>query len=152
VNAATADTVSMAQIYQADLQRAGFKSTIKSMDSNAILQYADMQKNPGLWINQSGYSQLGPQAMCTISRHWNIGANAEGFSSDPYREIVNAISTQPDAAKRKPLYDQLNDFLLDEQFVIVVVSNAESVVSRANVQGIQWDLHGARKYPEMWLA
>ena len=152
VNAATADTVSMAQIYQADLQKAGFKSTIKSMDGNAILQYADMQKNPGLWINQSGYSQLGPQAMCTISRHWNIGANAEGFSSDAYRNIVNAISTQPDAAKRKPLYDQLNDFLLDEQFVIVVVSNAESVVSRANVQGVQWDLHGARKYADMWLA
>ena len=152
VNAATTDTVSMAQIYQADLQKAGFKSTIKSMDSNAILQYADMQKNPGLWINQSGYSQLGPQAMCTISRHWNIGANAEGFNNDRYREIVNAISTQPDAAKRKPLYDQLNDFLLDEQFVIVVVSNAESVVSRANVQNVQWDLHGARKYAEMWLA
>ena len=54
--------------------------------------------------------------------------------------------------KRKPLYDQLNDFLLDEQFVIVVVSNAESVVSRANVQGIQWDLHGARRYADMWLA
>ena len=78
--------------------------------------------------------------------------NAEGFSNDRYREIVNAISTQPDAAKRKPLYDQLNDFLLDEQFVIVVVSNAESVVSRANVQNVQWDLHGARKYAEMWLA
>jgi peptide/nickel transport system substrate-binding protein len=152
VNATTADTVSMAQIYQADLQKAGFKSTIKSMDGNAILQYADMQKNPGLWINQSGYSQLGPQAMCTISRHWNIGANAEGFNSDQYREIVNAISTQPDLAKRKPLYDQLNDFLLDEQFVIVVVSNAESVVTRANVQGVAWDLHGARKYQEMWLA
>jgi hypothetical protein len=39
--------------------------------------------------------------MCTISRHWNIGPNAEGFSSDPYREIINAISTQPDAAKRR---------------------------------------------------
>src|SRR6202011_282278 len=142
-HAATADTVWMAQNYQADLQQAGFKSTIKSMDSNAILQYADMQKNPGLWINQSGYSQLGPQAMCTTSRHWNIGSNAEGFSSDAYREIVNAISTEPNADKRKPLYDRLNDFLLDEQFVIVVVSNAESVVSRANVQNIQWDLHGA---------
>lgn len=152
VNGATADTVSMAQVYQADLQKAGFKSTIKSMDGQAILQYADMQKNPGLWINQSGYSQLGPQAMCTTSRHWNIGANAEGFNSEHYREIVNAISTQPDAAKRKPLYDQLNDFLLDEQFVVVVASNSESLVSRATVQNMQWDMHGARKYAEVWLA
>ena len=152
VNSATADTVSMAQIYQADLQKAGFKSTIKSMESQAILQYADMQKNPGLWINRSGYAQLGPQALCTISRHWNIGSNAEGFNSDRYREIVNAISTQPDAAKRKPFYDQLNDFLLDEQFVIMVSSNAESVVTRANVQDLRWDLHGARKYAEVWLA
>jgi len=66
--------------------------------------------------------------------------------------LVNGISTQPDAAKRKPLYDQLNDFLLDEQFVIMVSSNAESVVTRANVQNLQWDLHGARKYAEVWLA
>ncbi len=152
VNAATADTVSMAQIYQADLQQAGFNATIKALDGNAILQYADMQKNPGLWINRSGYAQLGPQALCTISRHWNIGSNAEGFSSDRYREIVNAISSEPDAAKRKPLYDQLNDFLLDEQFVIMVCSNAESVVTRSNVQNLGWDMHGARKYAEIWLA
>lgn len=152
VNSGLADAVSMAQIYQADLQQAGFNATIKAMDGNAILQYADMQKNPGLWINQSGYAQLGPQAMCTISRHWNIGSNAEGFSNDEYRQIVNSIATQPDATKRKPLYDQLNDFLIDQQFVITVVSSSAGLVSRANVQNVQWDLHGARKYAEMWLA
>jgi peptide/nickel transport system substrate-binding protein len=152
VNAANADTVSMAQIYQADLQASGFNATIKAMDSNAILQYADMQKNPGLWINQSGYAQLGPQAMCSISRHWNIGANAEGFNNDQYRQLVNALSTEPDAAKRKPIYVQLNDFLLDQQFVIVVTSHAEAVVSRANVQNVRWDLHGARRYADMWMA
>ena len=59
---------------------------------------------------------------------------------------------EADAAKRKPLYDQLNNFILDEQFVIVVVSNPSAVVTRANVQNVQWDLHGARKYAEMWLA
>ena len=48
------------------------------MEGPAILQYADVQKNPGLWINQSGYAHLGPQELCTISRHWNIGANASG--------------------------------------------------------------------------
>jgi ABC-type transport system substrate-binding protein len=111
-----------------------------------------MQKNPGLWINQSGYAQLGPQAMCTISRHWNIGANAEGFNNDQYRQLVNTLSTEPDAGKRKPLYDQLNDFLLDQQFVIVVTSHAEAVVSRANVQNVRWDLHGARRYADMWMA
>jgi len=152
VNSALADAVSMAQIYQADLQQAGFNATIKSMEGSAILQYADMQKNPGLWINQSGYAQLGPQAMCTISRHWNIGPNAEGFSNDQYRQLVNSIATQPDAAKRKPLYDQLNDFLLDQQFVIVVTSNPSSVVSRSNVHNMQWDMHGARKYAEVSLA
>jgi ABC-type transport system substrate-binding protein len=142
----------MAQIDQADLKSAGFDATIKAMPGAAILQYADMQKNPGLWINQSGYAQLGPQAMCTTSRHWNIGSNAEGFSSDQYRQLVNTMSTEPDLSKRKPLYAQLNDFLLDEQFVIVVASHAESVVSRASVQNVQWDIHGARKYAEMWLA
>ena len=90
--------------------------------------------------------------MCTISRHWNIGSNAEGFDSDQYRQIVNSLATEADTAKRKPLYDQLNDFILDEQFVIVVVSNPAAVVSRANVQNVQWDLHGARKYAEVWLA
>jgi peptide/nickel transport system substrate-binding protein len=152
VNSALADAVSMAQIYQADLQQAGFNATIKSMDGSAILQYADMQKNPGLWINQSGYAQLGPQAMCTISRHWNIGSNAEGFSNDQYRQLVNNISTEPDAANRKPLYAQLNDFLLDQQFVIVVTSNPSSVVSQSNVHNMQWDMHGARKYAEVSLA
>jgi peptide/nickel transport system substrate-binding protein len=152
VNSAIADTVTMAQLYQADLQQAGFNATIKSMDGPAILQYADMQKNPGLWINQSGYAQLGPQAMCTISRHWNIGSNAEGFSSDQYRQIVNGLATEPDAAKRTPLYGELNDFIIDEQFVIVVVSNPGPVVTRASVQNVRWDMHGARKYAEMWLA
>jgi ABC-type transport system substrate-binding protein len=82
----------------------------------------------------------------------NIGANAKGFSNDQYRQIVNSIATQPDASKRKPRYDQLNDFHIDQQFAITVVSNPASVVSRANVPNVQWDLHGARKYAEVWLA
>jgi ABC-type transport system substrate-binding protein len=132
--------------------QSGFKPTIKAMEGPAILQYADLQKNPGLWINQSGYAHLGPQALCTISRHWNIGANASGFVSEPYRQLVNTIATEPDAAKRTALYGQLNDLLLDEQFVITVASNAEYVVTRANVQGFHWDGHGARAYSDVWLA
>ncbi len=97
-------------------------------------------------------AQLGRQAICTISRHWNIGANAEGFDNNQYRQLANTRSTEPDAAKRNPIYDQLNDFLLDQQFVIVVTSHAEAVVSHANVQNVRWDLHGARRYADMWMA
>ena len=44
VNSAIADTVTMAQLYQADLQRAGFNATIKAMDGPrdpAVRRYAE---------------------------------------------------------------------------------------------------------------
>jgi hypothetical protein len=37
-------------------------------------------------------------------------ADLLGFNSNRCREIVNAISSEPDLSTRKPVYDQLNDF------------------------------------------
>jgi hypothetical protein len=70
----------------------------------------------------------------------------------PDRPVGRGRIAWPDAAKRKPLYEQLNDFLLDQQFVTVIASSPAMVVSRSNVHNMQWDMHGARKYAEVWLA
>ena len=48
---------------------------------------------------------------------------------------MNAAQTEMDVAKRKQLYAQLNDLLLDESFVIPVVTTAPVNIARASVHG-----------------
>ena len=37
-------------------------------------------------------------------------------------QLFNSASSEPDTAKRKALYDQVNDLLLDEAFVNSIAS------------------------------
>ena len=59
---------------------------------------------------------------------------------------------EPDAAKRRQLYSQINDLVLDESFVMVLAPGAPSVATRANINGVRWSMHESRVYAEMWLA
>ena len=90
--------------------------------------------------------------MFFISAFYKVGANNPGFASDRYTELANSSSTEVDPGKRKVLYDEMNDLLLDECFTIPVASSPGNVVSRATVQGFSWRLSGSLQYADVWLS
>jgi peptide/nickel transport system substrate-binding protein len=141
------------QIYQADLAKIGVKLTLKPLESAAWQDTVNTQKYRGLTMSSSAYANIEPSSLFTLSRHWNYsGMNTTGFKHDTYTQLVTSAQVEPDAAKRKQLYSQINDFLLDQCFVNVLAPNAPTVVTRANVNGLRWTIHESRVYADIWLS
>jgi ABC-type transport system substrate-binding protein len=57
-------------------------------------------------------------------------------------KFVNTASGEPDAAKRKQIYAELNDFMLDEAFNITVASTRTLTPLRDRVRGYRRRVNG----------
>jgi peptide/nickel transport system substrate-binding protein len=146
------DTSTMAQIYQADLAKIGVNLNIKPLEPPAWrTATASLQ---GWQINgaSSDYSQLLPSSLATMSAWWSYASSGTGFRDDHYTQVVTSIAAETDAARRKQLMSQLNDFLLDQSFVMVIVPNPAKVVVRANVNGVGFTGHESLDLTSAWLA
>ena len=95
--------------------------------------------------------QVEPSTLFFISAFYKVGANNLNYNSDQYSQLANASATETDAAKRKQLYDQMNELLLDESFTVPVASSPGNIVSRAGVSGFAWRLSGSLQYADVSL-
>lgn len=146
------DMSTMAQIYQADLARIGVTLNIKVLEPPAWRSAtASLQ---GWQINgaSSDYSQLLPSSLATLSAWWSYASSGTGFRDDHYTQQVTDIAAETDTARRKQLMSQLNDYLLDQSFVMVIVPNPAKVVVRANVKGVGYTGHESLDLTSAWLA
>ncbi|HEU0168432.1 MAG TPA: ABC transporter substrate-binding protein [Chloroflexota bacterium] len=131
----------LAQIMQSNLQQAGAKVTLQGLDGAAWRALTATLKGWHINITGSDYSQLLPSSLATMSAWWSYDQGQTGFKSDKYTQLVQAIGTEPDAAKRKALYGQLNDLLLDESFSMPISPNPPNVVASARVHGLAFNMH-----------
>ena len=83
---------------------------------------------------------------------WSYSVGQTGFKDPSYEQLVTSIGTEPYGGKRSALYGQLNDFLLDQSFAMVVSPQPSRLLARANVQGIRFFRHEAVDYSATWLA
>ena len=109
------------------------------------------RKYRGLMLANTTYAQLEPSSLYTTARQTDPVSNNQGYSDAHYTELVTSVSSEPDATRRKALYAQLNDLLLDESFLLVLASQAPVLATRANVQGIEPTLLDAYQYYNAWL-
>ena len=103
-------------------------------------------------MTASDYSQLLPSSLATMSAWWSYSVGQTGFKDPQYEQLVTSIGTEPDAAKRATLYSQLNDFLLDQSFAMVVAPNPSRLLARTNVQGIHFFHHEALDFSSTSLS
>ncbi|MBV9581085.1 MAG: hypothetical protein JO057_21095, partial [Chloroflexi bacterium] len=79
------------------------------------------------------------------------GNSNTGFTSPEYVQLFNAASSEPDNDKRKAIYDQVNDLLLDQAFVNSISSAPARMVTKNYVKDIGRSLHGAFLFNSAWL-
>jgi ABC-type transport system substrate-binding protein len=93
-----------------------------------------------------------PATRMANSRHLDpSGKSNTGYKSDRYTELFNAVSTEPDVAKRKQLYTSLNDLLLDESAVMPICMASARMVTRATVHDVALSQHGRFLYDGAWI-
>jgi peptide/nickel transport system substrate-binding protein len=142
----------MGQILQSDLAAAGVKLTLRALELSAFNATLFAGQFSGAFGAGGGFVQVEPSTLFFISAFYKVGANNPGFASEAYTQLTNAAATEVDAARRKQLYDQLNDLLLDESFTIPVASAPGNVVAHAAVHDFAWRLSGSLSYTNVWLA
>jgi peptide/nickel transport system substrate-binding protein len=140
-----------AQIYQADLAQIGVNGAIRMLQPAALLDAWHTQ-NFGLYFASDPWSNLEPVTQFTSGSTTNYRGNNGGYLDPKYSQLVQAAATEPNADKRKQLYSQLNDFLLDAAFVFPLASRQTRSIARANVHGVGHRRNEMYTFHSAWLS
>jgi peptide/nickel transport system substrate-binding protein len=132
----------LGQVLQADLQKIGVAVVLKPAEGAAGLQ-AQTSRNYQVTASISTFAQVQPSTTLSLGRFSNPTSNAAGWMDAAYAQLVQSAAAEVDATKRRQVYHQLNELLLDES-VIIALSNAPSATgARGNVRGLSYTLSGA---------
>lgn len=145
------ELLDFSQMLQADLAKIGLKLNIKRVELAAWFDVVNNRKYQGAYVTINTLAQMEPVTMLTQGRAYDPTSNNSGYKNEKYAQLIDAAGTEPDLAKRKQLYSQLNDLVLDESFSITLTSSPPRLVMRANVRDIGYSLHEAFSYTETWL-
>jgi peptide/nickel transport system substrate-binding protein len=128
----------IAQILQADLSKIGVKMNVKNMEIAALFDVIHSQKYNGLYTLNDSWAAMEPASMLSAGASLNPLKNNAGYNNEQYTQLVQRASTEPDAAKRKQIYSELNDFILDQCFGIPIAPSTSRVVTKSSVKGLEF--------------
>jgi ABC-type transport system substrate-binding protein len=120
------------------------------MDTAALQNLFNQVGYKGVSLRFSGFAGTDPATLFTIGAYYRVNTNASGFKSDRYQQLVSAAGSEADPAKRKQIFSELNDLLLDESFVAIVSSQTVSVLTHAAVNGVTHSMHEAVSWTDAW--
>jgi len=151
----SAELTSFAQILQNDFAKLGITLNLKPQDTAAYLDVVNNWKYQGFWLGGGSFAQLDPATAFTKSRALSVTGNSSAFTAPANAaavELVGRATTEPDQTKRKQLYTELNNMLLDETYIIGMSPTANRLMTTTKVHGVSSTLHSAQKWWEVWLA
>jgi peptide/nickel transport system substrate-binding protein len=151
VQANNAEVLAFSQVYQSDLSKLGIKLNIQKLEQAAWLDQVNKVTYRGIWIGGIAFAQLEPATTFQNSRGLDPTANSSGFVQDKYTQLVTQANAEPDKAKRKELYNQLNDLFIDESFLMVLSTTPARALATAKVKNVKNQAHGGFMFTEAWL-
>jgi peptide/nickel transport system substrate-binding protein len=135
--ASTPEYGQMSEIYQSDLAKIGVTLNLKTLATAQMLDTIQKQTYNGLYTLNDPWASMEPITLFTSSSSAQYRKNNAGYVNDRYTQMVQTVATEPDPAKRKQQYSQLNDFLLDEAFHMPVTQSPGRILASAKVKGIE---------------
>jgi ABC-type transport system substrate-binding protein len=151
LQANNAELIAFSQVYQADLSKLGIKLNIQKLEQAAWLDQVNKVTYHGIWLGGIAFAQLEPATTFQNSRGLDPTANSSGFVADKYTQLVTAANAEPDKAKRKDLYNQLNDLFLDESFLMVLSTTPARALARSAVKDVSNQAHGGFAFTQTWI-
>jgi peptide/nickel transport system substrate-binding protein len=131
----------IAEIVQFNLKQAGLDATLVPLQEADFLAKLGTGDLPGLYVNVHGFGQLSPATLVKGSFPFNADANASNFDSEEYRRIADRLWTATDPAQEQAAYDQVNDFLLQQQFVSDLVVSAHTFTISTDLKGLDYNMY-----------
>jgi peptide/nickel transport system substrate-binding protein len=141
----------IAQIFQADLAQIGVTLNVTSMDIAALFDSIHNQKYNGFYTLNDSWAAMEPVSLLSSGASLNYKINNAGFKDDTYSQLVASAGSEADAAKRKQLYSQLNDYILDQSFGIPIAPSTSRFISKASVHGIDFRMNDVMTFSNAWI-
>jgi len=132
----------LAQILQADLASIGVKLRLEAVDFPTQIAVATKRTYSGLLLSSGSGANLNEMtSVLTRSRFYsNDPKNSFTGLDDPqYTQLINQAAAEPDAAKRKALYGQIEDVVLDNSATMAISIYPVTALARSNVLGLTSD-------------
>ena len=145
----------MPRCSRATSPKLGITLTLKPQDTAAYLDLVNNWKYKGFWLGGGSFAQLDPGTAFTKSRALSVTGNSSAFTAPVNAaavDLVGRATTEIDPARRKQLYADLNNMLLDEVYMIGMSPTTNRLMATSKVHGIAPTLHSAQKWWEAWLA
>jgi peptide/nickel transport system substrate-binding protein len=150
-----AEYEALATIIQGDLAKIGIKTNLKPTDPPTFTQQG-LGMNPpfnGMRLSAGAFCQLSEAGSeFALSRTFGYASNAAGYYDDKWTQLAAGVATEPDSAKRKAMYGQINDYLLDASFAMVITAYPDIDVMRPNVMDMKYFLSTATNDRNIWLS
>jgi peptide/nickel transport system substrate-binding protein len=129
----------MSQIYQADLAKIGIKLNIVKLDQAAWLDQVNNRKYHGFWASTMAIGAGEPVSGLSLGRATDPNSNNEGYKNERYTQLITSAASEPDPAKRKQIYSQLNDIYLEDSFVMIIANYPPKMVTSKKVHDLVSD-------------
>jgi peptide/nickel transport system substrate-binding protein len=150
-----AELTAFGQILQGDFAKLGITLNLRPQDQAAYLDVVNNWKYNGFWLGGGSFAQLDPATAFTKSRALSVTGNSSAFTTPVNAaavDLVGRATTEPDPAKRKQIYSDLNDMLLSEVYIICMSPTTNRLIMTSKVHGVAATLHNAQRWWEAWLA
>jgi len=145
------ELVDLATIYQSDLAKIGVNINMLKVDVATWLDQANNRKYKGFNTVLDTFTQISPFTFFTQGKSVNPNDNNSGFKDDTYSSLIEQAGSEPDAAKRKAIYMQLNEIFLDESFMFPVAAAPARYLATSSIQGIRHNLHEGFTFTDAWI-
>jgi peptide/nickel transport system substrate-binding protein len=146
----SSELAAFAQIYAGDLAKLGVKLNLKPLDSGTYNR-TSLARQFSIGASDSSFAQMEPGTLFQLSGAHRPTGNSAGYENQKYIDLVEASQTEPDLAKRKQIFAELNDLLLEDVFIIPVAQRPWYMVASSRVKDIKWMISQAPVYADMWL-
>jgi peptide/nickel transport system substrate-binding protein len=133
------------QIYQADLAKIGITLNIRPLEAAAFTN-ATSTRQYQLQANSSAAAQYHPNTVFYFDA--GIGRYFGGVE----QATVDAVSSGLDAGKRKQLYSQMNDFILDQSLDMVFGQTQRALVYPTRVHDLTRAVNQVTGYTNAFIS
>lgn len=143
-SATTPEHQTIAQILADNLADLGVEVSLEPIEYTSMVAQLRDSSFPGLWVLGHGFSQYQPATLVTSAFPFNSARNSSNFIDEDYSADVDRSWRTADPADSAALdaYQDINDHLLDNSFVIELVARDSEIITDADLQDIGWSKRG----------
>jgi peptide/nickel transport system substrate-binding protein len=143
------DFAAAAQVYQSDLAAIGVSTVLTPLEPAGFVQKLLSRSFQGLSF-VTNYAQFQPAAAFDAPLY-SPDSNWAGFKDEAFSQLAGEIVATTDPALEKPLFDRLNDYLLDQAWILPITQAPEHLAAHSRVHGLAFDSRGALVLSDVWL-